>query len=131
MAPTMIYAAVSMKTTSKSVRQSDPAPPHGSQALLTVHGDDGLDDLARGDVVARMPVDFREPDHAELCGDRFSRTRARDTAAHAPEALRFRSDRREAPAAHFRSESATPCPSCALRASEGVAAVLRGLVAIA
>ena len=33
-------------------RGRDEAPAHGSQALLTVHGDDGVDDLARGEVVA-------------------------------------------------------------------------------
>ena len=36
-------------------------------------GDDGLDDLARSDVVARMPVNFGEPCHPEFAGDRFSR----------------------------------------------------------
>src|SRR5262245_43776756 len=52
---------------------------HRPPALLTVHGDDGLDDLARDDAVARMLVGFGESGHAALCGDRFSR--ARDPSA--------------------------------------------------
>ena len=64
-------------------------PAHRPSALLTVDRDDGLDELARGDVVAGMPVDFREPGDTEFLGDRLSGTRAGDATAHGLERLPY------------------------------------------
>ena len=61
---------------------AETKPQRIAQALLTLHGDDGLDDLAWRDVAAGMPVDFREPGHPKFLSDRLSRVRARDVSAH-------------------------------------------------
>jgi hypothetical protein len=60
----------------------DEAPAHGAKALLTAHGDDGLDDLARDHVVVGTPIDFGEPRYAEFLGDHLLGARARDASAH-------------------------------------------------
>jgi len=66
---------------------AETKPQRIAQALLTLHGGDGFDNLARGDVVPRMPVDFRESSRAEFLGDRLAGTRAGDASAHGVKVL--------------------------------------------